>query len=113
MEKRGCMKFYNTFYIGKGINKKKKRKILKALKKQETLQGIYLLCARYKAPHLLEIMSMEELFRGHYDLKSVIIFGFTDDQLESFFMARDLVETWYKLEQLEKGKQHLWASYTK
>ena len=109
MEKRGHMKLYQSFNLGEGINKRQKRKIIRALKKKRPLANIYLLCARQNSQYLLEIMTMEELFRAPYDLKKVMILGFTNDQAESFVMVRNIIASWSSSDLLGKGNKHLWA----
>ncbi|NLP46264.1 MAG: hypothetical protein GX347_04355 [Epulopiscium sp.] len=89
------MKFYNPLYIDFGIGKIQKRRILRAFKKKKPILGIYCLCAREDSLYLLEIMTMEELFRGYYSLNNVLIFGFAKGKEEALMIAKNVVASWY------------------
>lgn len=97
------MKFYTPLYVSPRIGKRQEKKILRAFKKRNPVLGIYCLCDRKDSSHLLEIMTMEELFRGYYQLDHVLVLGFAKEKEEMFVTVKKLVENGYITEIGVKG----------
>jgi hypothetical protein len=103
------MQIYHDIYVGKGI--KDSRKILKKIKKNDSVPNVYCVCLEENSPHLMEIVDSYELMKEMYQFKKFMVIGIAYGKKEAFELIRTIVEEVYiKNPSLTIFKQYFFAA---